>query len=104
DVCVVASNNCGESPEFCFNVVANPAPNAVISGGGSYCAGTPEDFTITVTLTGVAPWELTYEHDGGNPVTVTVNSSPYVFTVSEAGTYEITELNDGGSCPGTFSG
>jgi hypothetical protein len=48
-----------------------------------------------IDLTGTSPWNLTYTWNGINPITVNgITSSPYILTVSEAGTYEITALSD----------
>ncbi|WP_421825732.1 putative Ig domain-containing protein [Larkinella sp.] len=64
-------------------VVTNPA-SASLSGSTSLCPGQPA--TLSVALTGTAPWSLTYT-DGTTPVTLGgITSSPYTFTVNPAAT------------------
>ncbi|KAA9353095.1 putative Ig domain-containing protein [Larkinella humicola] len=64
-------------------VVTNPA-SASLSGSTTLCPGQPA--TLSVDLTGTAPWSLTYT-DGTTPVTLDgITSSPYTFTVNPAAT------------------
>ncbi|MEI7725563.1 MAG: NHL repeat-containing protein, partial [Bacteroidota bacterium] len=81
-------------------IVVKPLPTANISSGNAaICAGNSTN--IIVDLTGTSPWNFTYTMNGLNPVTINgVTSSPYVLTVSQAGTYQITDLSDAG-CIGT---
>jgi PKD repeat protein len=74
-------------------------PTAVMSGSTLICEGATTP--ITLTLTGTAPWSITYT-DGTTPSTVNgIASSPYVFTVSPSvsTTYSMTALSDL-HCPG----
>jgi len=74
-------------------VVVNPRPTSVISGTQNLCNGSA---SITVTLTGTGPWNLTY-FDGTTSTSVTgIASSPYTFTVSPGSTktYTVTALSD----------
>jgi hypothetical protein len=77
--------------------------NATISGDNTICQGTSTN--LTVTLTGVQPWKLTYT-DGTNLMTVTgISSSPYTISVSPTSTttYSLTDFSDANGI-GTFSG
>jgi hypothetical protein len=88
------------SVNSCFNtnigvMTIHPVVTGVISPASTaICpAGTA---TISIALTGTAPWTLTYT-DGSTPVTVNnILTSPYTFTVSPAATttYSITALSD----------
>ena len=75
-------------------VATQPLATATISGGNPICVG--QSTTISITLTGTAPWALTYT-DGSASYTVTgIMSSPYVLTVSPGvtTTYSLTNLSD----------
>ncbi len=86
------------------NVVVNPLPTAVVSGGGAVCTGSTLP-TVTFTFTGTAPFTFTYT-DGVTPVTVN-NHPSTVFTLNpapSAGTYSVTALTDANTCVGTSLG
>ncbi len=76
--------------------------SAVLSGGETICEYTTTD--LTVEFTGEAPWTFSYARDNKDTVTVSdIQSSPYVFPVSEEGTYTLVSLEDP-NCPGAVSG
>lgn len=81
--------NCRTAATF----VIRPRPTGVISGTGTICNAST---TISITLTGTQPWNVTYTN-GSTPTTVTgITSSPYTFNVSPSGstTYTLTALSD----------
>lgn len=78
-----------------------PAPTATLSGGGTACQGDPLP-DLTINLTGTGPWDIQLT-DGSNTQTITINSSPYTYSPSGAGTYEILSVDDQ-NCSGTSSG
>jgi len=85
------------------NVVVRTRPTAVISGGGTVCAGNPVP-NIVFTFTGTAPFTFTYT-DGTTPVTVTNHpTTTYTITNPPAGTYSISSLTDAGTCNATSLG
>jgi len=83
-------------------VVVNPTPTASMSGTSAYCAaGTAQ---LSIQLSGVAPYSVTY-NNGGPPVVVSgITSSPYVFTVTPVAASTYTVTNVSATCAGTVSG
>ncbi len=82
-------------------VTVNALPTALISGGGSVCAGASVP-PITIVLTGVGPWNITY-NNGTNSTSITASTSTYTINNPPAGTYSITSVADV-NCTGTASG
>jgi len=76
-----------------IEVVMFPLPTATISGTTDLCEGGTA--TITITLTGQAPWSVNI-YDQTTTTTVYVTSSPYTFDVSPSvtTTYEIISVTD----------
>ena len=91
------------SPNGCFAaatvpVTVRPSVTAVVSGTRTICPGTSA--TVSVALTGTAPWRIVYTN-GVTPVTVTnIATSPYTFTVTPAATttYTVTSASDVNNC------
>ena len=84
------------------DIITTPLPTATLSGGGTICSGDPIP-DMTVTLTGTAPWSITYT-DGVTPVTESmIMTSPYTISGAGDGSYVLSAVSDA-SCTGTFSG
>ncbi len=84
------------------DIVVNPRPTVVGSGGGSVCVGStlPD---VTFTFTGTAPFDFTYT-DGTTPVSVTGHGAmTYTFTPPAIGSYIVTALTDA-NCSGSSFG
>lgn len=104
-VCVTADNDCGSSSPACITVNVQNGPTATISGGGSICPNSTDEVDLTITLTGSGPWDLTVTNSpSGTTQTINIPSSPFVLTVSDPGTYTLSDLIGGGGCPGTTDG
>lgn len=94
---VVATNpsgGCTQNMSGSAAVTVNSRPTSVLSG--SQIMGNCSPATLSVSLTGTAPWSITYS-DGSTSSTINnINSSPYMFTVSPASTktYTVTALTD----------
>jgi gliding motility-associated-like protein len=75
-------------------VAVNARPTASISGGGTICAG--DDIGLTINLTGVSPWNLTYNDGIGGSYNIVINTTPHNFDVSPIAdsNYTITALSD----------
>lgn len=85
-------NGCTGMPVTATALV-NPLPTAVITGSQAVCAGGPSP-TLTVALTGTAPWNFTYTN-GVTAVTLNSNSSTSVFTVpATVNTYTLINASD----------
>ncbi|MEO1261213.1 MAG: gliding motility-associated C-terminal domain-containing protein [Bacteroidota bacterium] len=104
NICVTANNECGASPQTCFNVDIIDSPTAAISGEGEFCTGSNDVIDLTIELTGTAPWTITYSNGGPDIVISDIQASPYILSVSEPGTYTLSVVTDGGICAGTVSG
>lgn len=112
-ICAVVGNDNGNgcfapgdpclSIGACAEVVFNDVPTAALSGDANICEGEQSD--LTIELTGVGPWEVTYSEAGGSDVTVTANSSPFTIPVTPSGStvYQLVSLADA-NCDGTVSG
>ncbi len=102
-VCVTATNGCG-MPSVCQNVQVTPAPQAIISGSGEFCQGTPASINLSINVTGgTAPWTVVYTN-GGAPVTEAVPASPHTITANAAGTYTLVSVTGANGCTGSVSG
>ena len=80
-----------------------PVPTAALSGNATICDGSTH--RLSITLTGTAPWDITYT-DGTKSYSLTnIVSSPYLFEVSPSvnTTYTLTTVSDA-NCKGTVSG
>nr|WP_321405543.1 PKD domain-containing protein [uncultured Carboxylicivirga sp.] len=83
----------------------NPLPTANISGPDEMCAD--GIVSLSVSLTGVAPWILTWvDNNNGTSSTETVNVSPFIFSDSPAAdaSYSILSVSDANSCSTTGNG
>ncbi len=77
---------------------------ATISGDATVCTG--QSSTITITLTGVGPWNIQYS-DGGAPIAINgIAASPHTFSVSPVinTTYSLVSVTDTRCGAGTVSG
>lgn len=104
DVCVQASNGCGNSQTVCFDVTVNQAPQAQIQGGGEFCAGSGDVINLTIQLAGTAPWTVEI-NDGTSTFTLPpINNSPFILPVTNPGTYTLVSVDDATGCPGQVGG
>ena len=103
---VTVTDNCGNSTETTSTVTILPSPTADISGGGTLCEnGGGGTVDLTINFTGTGPWTFTYTLDGVPQPPVTTSDNPYILTVSETGSFALTDVTSGGvGCPGTVSG
>ena len=84
-------------------VIINPLPTAVITGSGALCRGLSK--ALAITLSGKAPWTVTYS-DGASTFTINgITSSPYQLVVSPTvnTTYTLLTVADA-NCSNTATG
>lgn len=96
------ANNCTPVTVTGTKTCVNTGPcnaTATMSGGGTICNGSTS--TLTVALTGQAPWNFTI--DPGNITITNQNTSPFTITTTVAGTFSVTAIADA-TCTGTSSG
>lgn len=100
-VIVKGANGCTDNATA--NVVVHPLPTAVISGSADICIGNTA--TLVFTLTGTAPWTVTYM-EGATPHVVSSNTYNYEIQVNPGSTtaYTLLSVTDATGCNGTTSG
>ncbi len=92
DVTDDAGNNVSVTDDA-SETLDNLLPTGTVSGSTTICAD--DSALITVSLTGNAPWNITYQRDLGNDVDVTgIASSPYTFYTQTAGTYSLAAVTE----------
>ena len=92
---VTTSFNGCSSPTDSVLVTVSPKPTSVISGSQSVCNGATA--SVSVALTGVGPWNLTYTNGSTSTTVNGILTSPYTFTtpaISASTTYTISALSD----------
>ncbi len=98
------SNGCAGSVSGIALVRPIAVPTATLSGNQTVCP--IQAAQLSVALTGVQPWTITWTN-GTTPITVTgINTSPYTFSVTSMSsrTYTLTQVGSQGCSPGTVSG
>ena len=99
-----SATGCSGDTEY-LHVYVEPLPTATITGTDSICYNYTTG--ITITLTGKAPWSITYS-DGTTSTTVNnIYTSPYTFTtpkLTTSTTYTVTSVSNAHGCNGTTSG
>lgn len=102
----VSNTQCGAgSVSGSGTIIVLPEPTSVLSGNAALC-GT-NTTTLTVNLTGVAPWSITYTDGGSNFALSNITTSPYVFTVTPSvnpAVYSILNLSDNQCMNGVNTG
>ena len=79
-------------------VSVRPQPTAVISNSGTVCA--ENTFPINISLTGTAPWSVTYAISGVSQVPIPIGATPFTLTATSSGTYTIVTVTDANGCTG----
>ena len=85
-------------------VVRMPLPDATISNAAALCFS--DSTTLTVTLTGTFPWDLTYDDGSGNQV-VSITTSPYTIntgSLTASKSYTLVKVEDRLGCFSNLSG
>jgi hypothetical protein len=92
---------CSGTPGGSATATVKTLPTAAVSGGGAICPGASS--TITATLTGTAPWSVTWSD--GNIQTINSGTTA-TRSVSPASTtiYTVTSVSDAKSCPRAGTG
>lgn len=96
-------NGCAGTP-IIYKILVNPLPTATLSGSTNLCFGASA--TLSVNLTGKAPWAISYT-DGTSSNTISgIGTNNYTFNVNPNGTktYTITSVSDANSCNNTGLG
>jgi gliding motility-associated-like protein len=81
-----------------------PCPDAVVSGGGTYCAGDSIPNVVFTVTGGNDPLELIYAIDGVAQAPVSFSTNTFTLYDPIEGQYTILGVTDPSLCVGTFSG
>ncbi len=98
----VTDGKCTDTQTETLTVTA--APTATLSGNGDICPGGNNSVDLEITTTGTPPLSIVFAVDGTPQIPVNINSTPFQFTVSQAGTYTLVSVTDDSGCVGTVSG
>ncbi len=93
-VVVTGGTGCGTATSTEATLTARPSPTAVFATT-TYCGISNRN--LEITLTGSAPWSITYTTNGLSPTTITdITSSPYYLEVTPTATstYALTNVSD----------
>jgi hypothetical protein len=95
--------NGAEVASITKDVIVNELPTAVLSGGGTICAGGTA--TLSLALTGSAPWNFVY-NDGGidNDTIFNINNPAFDFSVNPSLPTTYTAVSVYNSCTNSASG
>lgn len=93
-VVLTGSGTCGTTTSKAVLLLARPLPTATFTNAAAVCGLSSK--TLGVTLTGTAPWTITYSNGSTTTTVNNITSSPYYFTVSPAAqtTYTLTSVAD----------
>ncbi len=100
---VTVTDECGNGVISTSTVTVAEEAYAIIEGFAEVCEGNPTGL-LTVTFTGMGPWDLTYLIDGiPQPPIIGITQNPYFLLATELGTYTIGGIFVNG-CPGIGDG
>jgi uncharacterized protein (TIGR02145 family) len=96
---VKGTSSCGNGPvSDLYSIFVNPQPIATITGTATICTGDSAD--LSVSLSGIQPWSITYT-DGTTSVTLdNIDISPKIISVNpdSTKTFDITSVSDANTC------
>lgn len=88
-------NDCIYNESVIINPIPTPTVTVVLTSGLD-CTGTP-DATITVTMTGIAPYTHAISINGVGYVDLGTTGTPFTYTTSASGTYQF-QITDANGC------
>ena len=101
---VTVMDACGNLVQDDVMIEVGTTPIAFISGIGDICPPSNPVAVLQIDFTGTGPWDIFYAINGiGQVPLIGITDNPYFLSVSEVGTYTITQLMVNG-CPGLGSG
>ncbi|MBK9012718.1 MAG: gliding motility-associated C-terminal domain-containing protein [Saprospiraceae bacterium] len=84
-------------------IVFYEIPTATLTGDAQICEGASTN--LSVLLTGLGPWTITYQAAGGQPITANAISSPFTIPINPITTYTYNLVSVSNAfCAGTVTG
>lgn len=101
-----SSSSCPGAVNGSAVVSEDPLPTATLSGSGAICQGSGQTASLSIDLTGAAPWVVEWAVNGNAQAPLNINATPYTLTVgqAQAGNITLTSVTDDNGCVGTGSG
>lgn len=103
---VTVTDFCGATATATSSVTVSPLPTALISGTGLLCTGSSSSSVdITVSFTGIGPWQFVLLKDGVPQPPITTSDNPYIFQTNTTGTWQLESVVAvQGNCSGAVAG
>ncbi|MEY3051026.1 MAG: gliding motility protein SprB [Bacteroidota bacterium] len=103
---IVGGAGCPGSVSGTATIAEFDVPTAILSGTQSICQGSGQTAALSVTLTGAAPWTVSWAVNGNPQAPFTATDSLHTLSVgqAQAGSISLLSVVDANGCEGSVSG